>query len=81
MKIILYFFYSISICFGQLSFNGINTWTQSSEISLAGGGLLIDYENDFKNPGTFVLTENNLPIYRSAFEEIKVRVQIDLSHE
>ena len=52
MKIILYFFYSISICFGQLSFNGINTWTQSSEISLAGGGLLIDYENDFKNPGT-----------------------------
>jgi len=52
MKILFYYFFSISICFGQLSFNGINTWTQSSEISLAGGGFLIDYENNFKNPGT-----------------------------
>ena len=52
MKTILYFLYSISLCFGQSSFNGLNSWTQSSVISLAGGGFLLDFENDFKNPAT-----------------------------
>ncbi len=52
MKKVLYIFCGMSICFGQFSFNGINTWVQSSAISLAGGGFLLDYENDFTNPGT-----------------------------
>ena len=52
MKIIFYFFCSLSLCFGQFSFHGINTWTQSSAISLAGGGYLLDFENDFQNAGT-----------------------------
>ena len=52
MKSILYIFSSISICLGQFSFHGTNAWTQSSSISFAGGGLLLDFENDFKNPGT-----------------------------
>ena len=52
MKTILYIFCGISICFGQFSFNGVNTWAQSGVISFAGGGLLLDFENDFTNPGT-----------------------------
>ena len=52
MKTILYIFCGISICFGQFSFNGVNTWAQSGAISFAGGGLLLDFENDFTNPGT-----------------------------
>jgi hypothetical protein len=60
MKIVLYIFFSISICFGQFSFHGLNTWTQSSVISLAGGGLLLDFENDFKNPATLKISKRKV---------------------
>tara|TARA_B110000467_G_scaffold34700_1_gene31750 strand:+ start:503 stop:1396 length:894 start_codon:yes stop_codon:yes gene_type:complete len=60
MKIILYIYSCFTICFGQFSFHGINTWTQSSAISLAGGGFLIDFENDFKNPGTLKIAKRKI---------------------
>ena len=60
MKIILLFFISINVCFGQFSFHGINTWTQSGSISLAGGGFLLDFENDFKNPATLKSTKRKI---------------------
>ena len=49
---IIFIFFSIG--FSQTSFYGLESWTQVSSVSFAGGGYLLSFRNDFRNPAMLV---------------------------
>ena len=51
MKKILFIIFISGYAISQPAFQGLNAWTQSSTIGLAGGGYLLWGQNDFRNAG------------------------------
>ena len=49
---IIFIFFSIGL--SQTSFYGLESWTQVSSVSFAGGGYLLSFRNDFRNPAMLV---------------------------
>ena len=60
MKGLLYIIVLSTLCLGQTSYLGLNTWTQSNVVGLSGGGYLINAQNDFRNAAMLVKAKRHI---------------------
>ncbi|MDP6992420.1 MAG: hypothetical protein QGF89_07045, partial [Candidatus Marinimicrobia bacterium] len=71
MSKVLYIIILSTLGFGQASFLGLNTWTQSNVLGVSGGGYLINPQNDFRNAAMLVHAKRHIQ-----FDVIKYPVGI-----
>lgn len=60
MSKVLYIIILSTLGFGQASFLGLNTWTQSNVLGVSGGGYLIYPQNDFRNAAMLVHAKRHI---------------------
>ena len=60
MRGLLYIIVLSTLCLGQTSYLGLNTWTQSNVVGLSGGGYLINAQNDFRNAAMLVKAKRHI---------------------